>query len=41
VRARIDELLGRVERRNRQKERLQQENAEAAATAKPSSSEHE
>src|ERR1035437_1017392 len=41
VRARIDELLGRVERRNRQKERLQKENAEAAATAKPTSSECE
>jgi len=42
VRARIDELLGRVERRNRQKEKLQQqENAEAAAVAKPASSEPE
>ena len=40
VRARIDELLGRVERRNRQKEKLQQPNAEAAAMAKPASSEH-
>ena len=41
VRARIDELLGRVERRNRQKEKLQKENAETAATAKPASSEPE
>ena len=41
VRARIDELLGRVERRNRQKERLQQESAQATAIVKPTSSEHE
>lgn len=39
VRARIDELLGRVERRNRQKERLQHESAQAATIVKPSSSE--
>ena len=36
VRARIDELLGRVERRNRQKEKLQQENLHTAATVEPS-----
>ena len=36
VRARIDELLGRVERRNRQKEKLQQENLQTAATVEPS-----
>ena len=41
VRARIDELLGRVERRNRQKERLEKEKAEAAAIANPASSEPE
>jgi len=32
VRARIDELLGRVERRNRQREKLQQESVQKAGT---------
>ena len=32
VRARIDELLGRVERRNRQKEKVQRESAQKAGT---------
>jgi ribosome-binding factor A len=41
VRARIDELLGRVERRNRQREKRQPENAPAAGPAKPASSERE
>ncbi|MGH9616788.1 MAG: 30S ribosome-binding factor RbfA [Acidobacteriaceae bacterium] len=39
VRARIDELLGRVERRNRQKEKSQQENPQSAVAANPASSE--
>ena len=41
VRARIDELLGRVERRNRQKERLGQESAEKSGALKSTSSERE
>ncbi len=35
VRARIDELLGRVERRNRQKEKLQRENAQVTGAMEP------
>ena len=38
VRARIDELLGRVERRNRQKEKLQQESAQKTETLQQKSS---
>ena len=38
VRARIDELLGRVERRNKQKQRLAAADPQAAATAPPGSS---
>ncbi|MDR5728351.1 MAG: 30S ribosome-binding factor RbfA [Terriglobia bacterium] len=41
VRARIDELLGRVERRNRQKEKLQRENAQATGALEPESSKRE
>lgn len=41
VRARIDELLGRVERHNRQKEKLQQENVPIAEPLKPAPSERE
>ncbi|HVC91644.1 MAG TPA: 30S ribosome-binding factor RbfA [Acidobacteriaceae bacterium] len=41
VRARIDELLGRVERRNRQKEKLQRENAQATGALEPEPSKRE
>lgn len=41
VRARIDELLGRVERRNRQKEKLQRANTQIAEPLKPASGERE
>ena len=41
VRARIDELLGRVERRNRQKEKLQRENAQVTGALEPEPSKRE
>lgn len=41
VRARIDELLGRVERRNRQNEKRQPKNAPTAEPVKPASSDRE
>jgi ribosome-binding factor A len=41
VRARIDELLGRVERRNRQKEKLQQKITQKPDAMTPDSSERE
>lgn len=41
VRARIDELLGRVERRNRQKEKLQRESAQISGSLNPERSKRE